>query len=228
MLRCAAIFRWSPRICVSVMLDRHHWTDFQDPGLRSISVALPLKAQVITEARSKSPRTPRRGTWKSCCWKRSGSPAEQAPEEAPNATGQRGKERHSLSLLSSQEVCGDHVLFLFPNSPLRAQTPLLLWRGSDGNSSQVSQLTAKRTHWMAIEYTWLCFRFCCLPNCLWRHLFLVRWRFPRAEIRSREPDEEERWLDLGLVQPTREQPTKVWNFKAIFFKIYLFLFFRKI
>lgn len=123
------------------MLDRHHWTDFQDPGLSSISVALPLKAQVITEARSKSPRPPRRGTWKSCCWKRSGSPAEQAPEEAPSATGQRGKERHSLSLLSSQEVCGDHVLFLFPNSPLRAQTPLLLWRGSDGNSVNV-------THWI--------------------------------------------------------------------------------
>lgn len=148
MLRCAAIFRWSPRICVSVMLDRHHWTDFQDPGLSSISVVLPLKAQVIAEARSKSPRPPRRGTWKRCCWKRSGSPAEQAPEEAPNATGQRGKERHSLSLVSSQEVGGDHVFFLFPNSPLRAQTPLLLWRGSDGNSSQVSQLRAKRTHWI--------------------------------------------------------------------------------
>lgn len=129
------------------MLDRHHWTDFQDPGLSSISVALPLKAQVITEARSKSPRPPRRATWKRCCWKRSGSPAEQAPEEAPNATGQRGKERHSLSLLSSQEVCSDHLFFLFPNSPLRAQTPLLLWRGSDGNSSQVSQLRAKLIHW---------------------------------------------------------------------------------
>lgn len=140
MLRCAAIFRSSPRICMSVMLDRHHWIDFQDPGLNSISVAVPLRAQVVTEARNKSPRPPRRVTWKRCCWKRSGSPAEQAPEEAPNATGQRGKERHSVSLMSSQEVCSNHVFFLCPNSPLRAQTPLLLWRGSDGNSSQVSQL----------------------------------------------------------------------------------------
>lgn len=148
MLRCAAIFRWSPRLCMSVMLDRHHWTDFQDPGLSSISVALPLKPQVIKEARTKSLRPPRTVRWKRCCWKRSRSPAEQAPEEAPNATGQWGKERHNLSLLSSQEVCSDHVFFLFPTSPLRAQTPLLLWRGSDGNSSQVSQLLrSKPIHW---------------------------------------------------------------------------------
>lgn len=143
MLRCAAIFRSSPRICMSVMLDRHHWIDFQDPGLNSISVAVPLKAQVITEARNKSPRPPRRVTWKRCCWKRSGSPAEQALEEAPNATGQRGKEKHSMSLMSSHEVCSNHVFFLCPNSPLRAQTPLLLWRGSDGNSSQVPRLRVK-------------------------------------------------------------------------------------
>lgn len=165
-------------------------------------MALPVKAQVITAARSKSPRPPRRVTWKRCCWKRSGSPAEQAPEEAPSAAGQRGREKHSWSWLTSQEVCSDHVFVLFPHSPLRAHTPLLLWRGSDGNSSQV-----KHTHWMHMA---VCV--CVYQSGCNRIYFLVRWRFPRAKRGSREPDKNEHRLDLGLVQPTRKQPTKVWNF----------------
>lgn len=112
------------------------WIDFQGPGLSSISVALPLKAQVIAGARNKSPRPPRRATWKKCCWKHSGSLAERAPEEAPSATGQRGKGRRSLSLLCCGEVCIDHMF-----------VPTVLWELRHPSSSGEAQReTALRYH----------------------------------------------------------------------------------
>lgn len=101
--------------------------------------------------------------------------------------------------------------------------PTALWEHRHPSScGEARTQTALRYRSLQQDCICFCLRFCCLPHWLWRHLFLVRWRFPRAEIRSREPDEKERWLDLGLVQPPREQPTKVWNvhhFEMIFFNL---------
>ncbi len=113
---------------------------FKAPGLNCTSVALALRAAVIAAARSKSPRPPRRETWRKCCWMHSTSPAEAAPEEALSATGLWGRREHSLRfchVLCNTEMWLKLCCCLLHISPLRSQTPLLVWRGSEGNSSQV-------------------------------------------------------------------------------------------
>lgn len=60
------------------------------------------------------------------------------------------KEQHSVFSIAKKSWC-ETSFRLFHNSPLRAQTPLILWRGSEGNSSQVglfkiSQLNEIQLH----------------------------------------------------------------------------------
>lgn len=217
------MFRWSPIICMSVLSPLNwfsgSWVELHFGGSRSTShhgsqEQIPTSAQegdvekMLLEAQRESGKTSSRGS-------------SQCSRSAGKGEAQPGLVDSCRSLQPSR------VLSVSQQPAESTDTPPPVERL---RRKQLSGITAQSKTYTLTTHGCVYVLVVCQIG-YDGVFFLVRWRFPRAEVWSRESDEKERWMDLGLVQPTREQPTKVWNvrhFKMIFFHRDLILFFLMI